>query len=455
MHHKNNRIHFIAIGGSVMHGLAIALKEKGFDVSGSDDQIYEPSRSNLEKHNLLPAIGWNPNNITKDIDAVILGMHARSDNPELQKALDAGIKVYSYPEFIYEQSKSKQRIVIAGSHGKTSITAMIIHVLNYHKKRFDFLIGSRVNGFENQIRLTEEAPMIILEGDEYLSSPIDKTPKFLKYHHHIGLISGISWDHINVFPTESEYVRQFDRFADASPKAGSLIYCEEDPMTAVIGGKERADVNRIEYKTHPFTIKDGKTYLTTENGDVAVPVFGEHNMQNIAGAQRVLARLGITDPEFYEAMQSFNGASNRLELVDENQNTSIYKDFAHAPSKVQATTSAFKKQFNRPVVACLELHTFSSLNKDFLPNYAETLDMADLPIVYYDHETLQHKGLPDISPEDVKEAFNNEALVVKTSKEDLQSFLIQQDWKDKNLLMMSSGNFGGIDLKTLSEKILN
>lgn len=435
-----------------MHGMAIALHQKGYKVTGSDDQIYGLSKTNLEKYGLLPQPGWDEQRITADLDAIILGMHAKKDNPELLKAQALGLKIHSYPSFILENTKDKQRIVIAGSHGKTSITAMIIHVLKYFNHEFDYLIGSKVQGFDNVIRLSD-APVIIIEGDEYLSSPIDTTPKFLHYNHHIGLISGIAWDHINVFPTEDEYVKQFDIFADNLPKAGSIVYCEEDAMATVIGRKEREDVNRFEYKTHPHEIVDGKTYLKTDNGNVAVQVFGNHNMQNIAGAKEVILRLGVTVDQFYEAISTFKGAARRLESVGENSHTSVYKDFAHAPSKVRATVGAVKEQSSRDLVACLELHTYSSLSRDFLPEYNGKMQQADIAIVYFNPDTLAHKSLPSIDEESIKKAFNFDDLKVFTDSSALEKYLMDLNWREKNLLMMSSGNFGGIDVDRLGAAI--
>ena len=437
-----------------MHGLAIALHQKGYKITGSDDQIFGLSKSNLAQFGLLPEPGWDENKITDDLDAVILGMHARSDNPELIKAQQLGLNIHSYPSFIMEQCVDKQRIVIAGSHGKTSITAIIIHVLQYLKKDFDYLIGSKVEGFKNLIQLSD-APVIIIEGDEYLSSAIDKTPKFLQYQHHIGLISGIAWDHMNVFPTEENYVRQFDRFADALPKAGSIVFCEEDAMASVIGNKERTDVNRFEYKTHPHYVKDGKTYLKTDHGDVSLKIFGSHNMQNIAGAKEVLNRLSVTSDQFYEAIASFKGAARRLEMVNENHATSVYKDFAHAPSKAKATIKALKEQSSRELVACLELHTYSSLNKDFLPQYNGKLNDAEYPVVYFNPDTLASKKLPTLNEENIKEAFNHKSLEVFTDKEKLISYLKNINWQNKNLVMMSSGDFGGINLQELGKEIIN
>ncbi len=455
MHKSNSRIHFIAVGGSVMHYLAISLAKKGYQVTGSDDEIYDPAKSNLIKEGIFPGeVGWFPEKITNEIDAVILGMHARADNPELKKALELGIKVYSYPEYIYEQSKDKQRIVIAGSHGKTTITAIILHVLQYCNKDFDYLIGAKVSSLPGMLKLSN-APIIIIEGDEYLSSPIDKTPKFLKYHHHIGLISGIAWDHYNVFPTFDDYVKQFDEFADATPKAGTLIYCDEDDLTTIICGKERKDVGQTPYSAHPYKISNDRTYLKTDKGEVPIKIFGYHNMQNINGALTLCSRIGILQEEFYDAIQSFEGASKRLEKVHEGKNFAIFKDFAHAPSKLKATTKAVKLQYpDRKLVACMELHTFSSLNKDFIGQYADTLESADLGIVYHNPEVAKHKKLDVLTDEIVRKAFNRDDILIFTSSDDLKKFLKNRSWMDANLLFMSSGTFDGIDINKFSEELL-
>jgi len=453
---EKQKIHFIAIGGSVMHNLAITLHNQGHTVTGSDDKIYEPSRSKLAKHGLLPQQeGWHPDRIDNTLDAIVLGMHARQDNPELQQAQALGLPIYSFPEYIYQASKHKQRVVIAGSHGKTTITAIIIHVLQYWKKEFDFVVGADIEGFEQRVKLTD-APVIIVEGDEYLSSALDPTPKMLRYQHHVGLISGIAWDHINVFPTMDAYVQPFERFADATPKGGVLVFCEDDDMATVIGRKDRADVIPIEYVTHPHVVRDEKTYLTTDGGDVAVQLFGKHNMQNINGARLLMRRLGITDAMFYEAIPSFKGASSRLELVNNNQHTYVFKDYAHAPSKLKATTAALKEQFpGFALVACLELHTFSSLNKSFLEQYKGTFGTAENAIVYYNPEVIAAKKMEPIDPEFVKSAFGRNDLQVFTDTEALYEHLLQVSWKGKNLLMMSSGNFNGLDMTALSAAVIN
>jgi UDP-N-acetylmuramate: L-alanyl-gamma-D-glutamyl-meso-diaminopimelate ligase len=452
---KKQKIHFIAIGGSVMHNLAIALKQAGHDVTGSDDEIYEPSRSNLSSHGLLPEKdGWHPEKITKNITTVILGMHAKKDNPELLKAQELGITIRSFPDFIYENSRDKQRVVIAGSHGKTTITAIIIHVLNYFNRRFDYVIGAKVKGIDYTVRLSD-APVIIIEGDEYLSSPLDPTPKFLRYQHHVGLISGIAWDHANVFPTEEDYVKQFDLFADQTPKGGILIYCEQDSMALMIGKKERPDVLEISYKSHSHAA-DNNGHFFLNNGKERVPirVFGSHNFQNISGAKEVLKKIGITNEQFFEAISTFEGAAGRLQKIKEYNSCTVYKDFAHAPSKVKATVKAVKEIYpSRELVACLELHTFSSLNKRFIPQYKDSLKAAQVPVVYFNKEKMAARKMEPLTESEIRSAFANPSMHVFDDSKTLEQFLQSQKWKNRNLLMMSSGNFGGININELADKI--
>ena len=434
------KIHLIAIGGSAMHNLALALHFKRYTITGSDDQIFEPSKSRLKKHGLLPKnIGWFEDNITKDLDAIILGMHAKKDNPELIKAKKIGLNIYSYPEYLYQQSKNKKRIVIGGSHGKTSITAMILHVLQNLKIECDYMVGAKLDGFDVMVKLTEEAPIIILEGDEYLSSPIDRRPKFHLYKPNIGVISGIAWDHINVFPTFENYVDQFRIFKNLV--SDCLIFCEEDPDLKKLM-KEYTKCKTISYKTPNHTIKNGTTYL--EN--IPLKIFGKHNLQNLNAARLVCKELGISDSDFYNNIKTFNGASNRLELIREDTNSSIYKDFAHSPSKLIATIDAVKKQFkDRKLVACMELHTFSSLNKRFLSQYVNSMNNADQAIVYFSLEAIKHKRLDPISKEDIQLAFKNENLKVINDKEELINHLKDIYTKNTNLLMMSSGNFNKLN----------
>lgn len=446
-------IHFIAIGGAAMHNLAIALKKNGHQVTGSDDQIFEPSRSRLASHGLLPAEeGWNPARL-EGADAVILGMHARKDNPELQKALELGIKVYSYPEFIYEESRNKTRVVVAGSHGKTTITSMILHVLKKLDMDFDYLVGAQIRGFETMVRLSD-APIIVLEGDEYLSSPIDPRPKFHLYHPQIALISGIAWDHINVFPTWDSYVEQFAKFIEQLEEGSRLIFCEQDEALDALVKKTPNKCVKIPYHTPPYIIREGRSYLAGEGREYPLSVFGEHNLQNLAGARAVCLALGIPEQSFNEAIIDFTGASRRLEEVSRNEDTIVYKDFAHSPSKLAATVKAVKQQWpGRRLVACMELHTFSSLTKEFLKEYRGTMDAADEGIVYFDEKTITHKKLDPISHEEVRRAFDRDDLIVLTETGEVEKRLRSHSWKDTNLLMMSSGNFGGMDVEALGRGI--
>jgi UDP-N-acetylmuramate: L-alanyl-gamma-D-glutamyl-meso-diaminopimelate ligase len=457
MDEKKQKIHFIAIGGAVMHNLAVALKKAGHEISGSDDDIFDPSRATLEAHGLLPAKnGWDATKIHAGLDVVIIGMHARQNNPELLKAQELGLAIVSFPEYIYQHAIDKQRIVVAGSHGKTTITAMIIHVLNHFNRKFDYVIGARVPGVENTVRLSADAPIIVIEGDEYLSSPLDPTPKFLRYQHHIGIISGIAWDHANVFPSEEEYVKQFDRFADQTPKGGILIYCEQDPMTLMIGKKERSDVVEISYKSHPQTSdNNGQFFITNGKEKYPVKIFGSHNFQNLSAAKEALKKVAISPEQFFEAITTFKGAAGRLEKIKESNSTVVFKDFAHAPSKVKATVKAVKEIYpSRDLVACFELHTYSSLNKKFIPQYKDSLKSVQVPVVYFNLEKVKEKNLEALTEQDIKNAFANPSLLVFTDAAKLQDFLQQQSWKNKNLLLMSSGNFGGINLTDLTDKIL-
>ena len=438
-----------------MHNLALALHHKGYEVSGSDDEVFEPSRSRLEKHGLLPQkIGWHPEKITKDLDAVILGMHARIDNPELAKAKELGLNIYSYPEYIYNQTKDKTRVVIGGSHGKTTITAMILHVLDKVGVDSDYMVGAQLEGFDTMVKLTEEAEVAVLEGDEYLSSPIDRRPKFHLYKPNIALLSGIAWDHVNVFPTFENYVEQFSMFVDLIRKEGKLIYCADDKEVKKVAEDAEGEIELLPYSVPEHTIEEGVTYLLTEDAKVPLKVFGNHNLVNLNGARLVCGSLGVSDNDFYEAIQSFKGASKRLELLAASKYTAVYKDFAHSPSKVSATVNAVKHQFSdRELVACLELHTFSSLSLKFLEEYRESMEAADVAIVYFNPKTLKHKKLPELTEEQVKKAFAREDLEVYTDSQMLKKHLEQLQWKRKNLLMMSSGSYDGVDLNDLADKL--
>lgn len=447
------RIHFIAIAGSAMHNLAIALHKKGYQVTGSDDVIFEPSYSRLEKYGLLPdKDGWDENRITTDLDAVILGMHARIDNPELIKAQELGVKIYSYPEYIYEQSKDKLRVVIGGSHGKTTITSMILHVLNYYNRDFDYLVGAQLAGFETMVKVTHEASIIIIEGDEYLASPIDMRPKFHLYKANIGVISGIAWDHINVFTTYADYVAQFDKFINTIEKNGTLIYCKSDKDLQNLVSDSLAVVKKIGYDIPDHEVIDGVTHLLPSN--TTLNIFGNHNLMNLNAARLVCNQLGIYDDEFTKAIASFTGAARRLELLNTTENFNVYKDFAHSPSKLNATIEAVKTQFkDRKLIACIELHTFSSLNKNFLQQYANTMHLADTAIVFIDNKTFEQKKIQPYEEKDVRNAFNNPELVFFNDVDKLKAFILTLNYYKGNLLLMSSGNFGGMDLNKLAHEL--
>lgn len=438
-----------------MHNLALALYHKGYKVSGSDDEVFEPSRSRLKKFGLLPTeMGWFPDRIAKDLDAVILGMHARADNPELLKAKELGLKIYSYPEYIYRQTKDKTRVVIGGSHGKTTITAMILHVLSKCGIDADYMVGAQLEGFDTMVKLTKEAKVAILEGDEYLSSPIDRRPKFHLYKPNIALLSGIAWDHVNVFPTFENYVEQFTMFVDLIRKNGKLIYCIDDPEVKKVAEEADSDITLLPYSIPPHVIEDGVTYLLTDAGKIPLKVFGDHNLVNLNGARLVCGSLGVDEKDFYNAIQSFKGASKRLELLAESKATAVFKDFAHSPSKVKATANAVKAQFeDRKLVACLELHTFSSLSLKFLEEYRKSMKSADVAVVYFNPKTIKHKKLPALTKKQVKKAFGRKDLEVFKKSSELEEYLFKTNWKRKNLLMMSSGSFDGIDLNKLAEKV--
>lgn len=451
------RVHLIAIGGSVMHNLALALHNGNVKVTGSDDEIYDPAKDRLASVGILPAEkGWFPEKISSDIDAIILGMHAKEDNPELLKAKELNIPVFSFPEFIYEYSKNKQRIVIAGSHGKTTITSMILHVLKKSGKQFDYLVGAIIDGFDTMVQLSD-APIIIVEGDEYLNSALDRVPKFFKYHHHIALISGIAWDHVNVFPTYEGYVEQFKNLAFSTPKSGTVIGNVEDPIVKDIIDMTptEGDVLKFEYKTHAHEIIDGKAYLNHNKKRIPVQFFGEHNFNNVSAAKTICDRVRISDDDFYTAIQSFKGANKRLELVDDNNSSVIYKDFAHSPSKVKASTQALKDLFpKRKMTACLELHTFSSTRKEFLNEYEDTLSSADRAIVFLNPQVFENKGAIPFTQEELQKNFKRKDLELVISQEELINKLKAQPL-DGNLLLMSSANFDNLDFNALATDLLN
>ena len=448
--------HFIAIGGSAMHNLAIALYLKGEQVNGSDDEIFSPSKERLKKHGLLPdKIGWNPELINEQVDTIILGMHARIDNPELLKAKELQIPVFSYPEFIYEQTKNQLRVVIGGSHGKTSITSMILHVLNKNNIDHNYMVGAQLEGFDCMVKLSDTSKIAIIEGDEYLSSPIDRRPKFHLYRPNIAVISGIAWDHINVFPTFENYIKQFHIFAESIDKEGTLIFCKEDKNLNNMVNSNSYSCQLIPYNTHNHLIEKSNTILIDkDNIRYPIEIFGIHNLQNLKAAQLVCEKIGVDKTDFYNSIADFKGASKRMELVMANNYSAFYKDFAHSPSKLKATTNALKHQFpNRTLIACMELHTFSSLNSEFLKLYFKSMVAADVAYVYYNIETIKHKKLENIDEKDVYNAFGTSNLKVFTSSKDLQDQLFSQNWDNSNLLMMSSGNFDGLDFENIAKHI--
>lgn len=445
------RIHFIAIGGSAMHNLALALHQKGDIVTGSDDEIFDPSRSRLQQAGLLPqSMGWFPEKITNQLDAVILGMHAKSDNPELLQAQQLGVKIYSYPEFLYEHAKNKTRVVIGGSHGKTTITAMILHVLQFHQRSVDYMVGAQLAGFETMVHLTEHNDFIILEGDEYLSSAIDRRPKFHLYRPNIALLSGIAWDHINVFPTFENYKEQFQIFIDSIVPGGSINYNEEDPHLEELVAATTNAIRKLGYRTPEYTVENGITYLQTDEGPLPLEIFGHHNLNNLAGAKWICQHLGVDEADFYEAITTFKGASKRLEKLVDHAGFTAYKDFAHAPSKVAATTQAVKQQFpNRKIIACLELHTYSSLTPKFLKEYQGSLDAADVAVVFYSPDAVAIKQLDPISENQIYEAFQRNDLLIFTDPATFQDYLFSQHFDNAVLVLMSSGNYGGLDFEKL------
>lgn len=448
-------IHFIAIGGSAMHNLAIALKRKGYQITGSDDEIFEPSKSRLRKDGILPeTMGWNPDNIHTGLDAVVLGMHARIDNPELAKTTELGVPIYSYPEYVYEQTKQKRRVVIGGSHGKTTITSMLLHVLQRADVDCDYLVGAQLEGYDCMVKLSETTNQAVIEGDEYLSSPIDRRPKFHLYKPNIALLTGVAWDHINVFPTFENYVEQFEKFIEVIEPNGVLVYYAGDEHLQKLAANARPDITCIPYDTHPHRIENGKTILEKDGVDYQVQVFGAHNLQNLMGAIEVLKQMDVPVDAIYKGISDFKGASKRLELVSETNDFSFYKDFAHAPSKLKATTSAIKNQFpERTLIACMELHTFSSLNKDFLPLYDGAMATADKAFVYYSPEVVAHKKLDPISEAQVLKAFGTDNVRVFTDSNLLIDKLRKMEWHNKSLLMMSSGNFNGVDFAELAKEL--
>lgn len=449
------RVHFISIGGSVMHQLAIALHRKGYQVSGTDDEIFEPARTNLAAEGLLPAqIGWQPALITNDIDAIILGMHAKADNPELARAQELGLKIYSFPEYIYHESRQKKRVVVGGSHGKTTTTSMIMHVLRQLNQDFDYLVGARLEGFDQSVNITN-APVIICEGDEYPASTLEKKPKFHFLFPHVAILTGIAWDHINVFPTFPFYLEQFVIFIHKIEKGGLLIYNESDPvLKKLVEENQRSDIRYQPYAVPEHRIEEGNTTVTIEGITGTLKVFGNHNLMNLYAAYYACKELGISATDFIAAIAGFTGAAKRLELLATGPTTRVYRDFAHAPSKVKATIEAVKQQYpNRKLVGILELHTFSSLNEAFMAEYKGAMDKADLAVVFYSRHALELKRMPDLPAEKVIAGFGKEGLLVMNDKEQLTQWLQSQSFENSNLVLMSSGNYDGIDMLTFAQQI--
>ena len=449
------RIHFIAVGGSAMHNLAIALHLKGYDVTGSDDHIFEPSKSRLNKHGLLPDdFGWDASRISDDLDFVILGMHAKVDNPELIESQNRNLKIVSYPEFIYEMSKNKTRVVIGGSHGKTSITAMVLHVLNQNGREVDFMVGAQLEGFETMVHLTDENDFILLEGDEYLSSSIDRRPKFHLYKPNIALLSGISWDHINVFPTKEIYLKQFELFLETMVSGGVLVYNKLDSQVNQISIDCKRPIRKLEYTMPDYYIDNGISFLRTDEGDLPLKIFGDYNLSNLSGAKLICQLMGVQEEEFNNSISSFKGADKRLESILVMKDRNVFKDFAHSPSKVIATVKALKNQYqNRKLIALLELHTFSSLNKEFIVEYKDSLKSADIAVLFYDPKAIKNKGLSEIDDKMIKKAFNDNKLIVFSNSGQLSDFLLSQSYVNANLLIMSSGNYASLDLDFITSQI--
>lgn len=453
MHH----VHFIAIGGAAMHNLAIAISQKeNYRVTGSDDEIFEPSYSRLKAHGLLPEkTGWFPEKIHPGLEAVILGMHAKADNPELLRAKTLNLKIYSFPEYLYEQTKDKTRIVIGGSHGKTTTTAMILYVLNKLNIEVDYMVGAQIEGFDNMVKLSANTKIAVFEGDEYLTSPIDLRPKFHLYKPHIAILTGIAWDHINVFPTFENYVEQFSKFVEIIEPNGCLIYFSGDEELKKITSTLRSDLVPLPYSTPEYEIINGTTYIKTKQGLKSLQIFGEHNLQNLQAARLACEQIGVGENEFYEAIADFNGASNRLQKIVQTSTAVAYKDFAHSPSKLKATVQAVKAQYpNKKLVACMELHTFSSLTHAFLKEYKGSMLKADEAFVYFSPKVIEHKRLQPIDPQDVKEAFGGNNLEVYTDSAALQSKLRGLNYDNTALLLMTSGNFSGVNLIEFARELL-
>ena len=450
------RIHFIAIGGAVMHNLAIALLKKGYKVSGSDDEIFDPARSHLHKYGLLPEeTGWFPGKLDPGIDAVILGMHAKEDNPELIRARELGLKIMSFPEYLYDQTRDKTRIVIGGSHGKTTITSMVMHVFRFCGIQFDYMVGSIIDGFETMVGLSSNSEIAVFEGDEYLTSVLDPRPKFHLYNPDIAVINGIAWDHFNVFPDYRGYVDQFRIFTDKVTKNGHLVYYNGDPEVVAIAQKSRSDIKKTAYGIHGYFQNAKGFFAANEKMVVPLKIFGEHNMQNLSAARAVCLASGIEEEQFYEAIKSFSGSARRLQLIREEGSRCLYLDFAHSPSKVKGTVEAIDERFpSKKVVACFELHTYSSLNSSFLDQYKGSMDAANVPLIYYNPHALILKRLPMIEKSDVAAAFGIDESCVFNDSSQLMVRLAEEKEENTVFLLMSSGDFNGTDISTLADELI-
>lgn len=448
---RSQRIHLIAIGGSIMHNLALALDNQGHIVTGSDDQIFEPALTRLTTHGLLPArMGWYPEKITTDLDLIILGMHAKSTNPELARALELGIPIVSFPEYVARSSADKMRIVVAGSHGKTTTTSMLMHLFKALGKSFDYLVGAGIEGFDRMVSLTE-APYIIIEGDEYLSSCLDSRPKFLHYNPQIAIITGIAWDHYNVFPTLELYHKSFADFILSMKEGSTLFYFEEDEALTNLVNDHGKHLNAYSYGAVPHVWQNGQSYIRDGELLFATSVFGSHNFQNMQAVISVCTQLGFPRQEVVEALSSFKGSRKRMELLAEGNGKAAYLDFAHSPSKVRATLNAFREKYpEKKILTIIELHTYSSLNLDFLPQYAGSLKDTDHAIVYYDSHALAIKNMNPLSEPDIKNSFKREDIDVISHINELEDKILRLRQGTDILIFMGSGNFGDLDLRKVA-----
>ncbi|WP_156309281.1 UDP-N-acetylmuramate--L-alanine ligase [Sphingobacterium endophyticum] len=452
------RIHFIAIGGSIMHNLAINLAEQGHQVTGSDDQIVEPSKSQLKEAGLLPKeLGWFPEKITEDIDAVILGMHADENNPELQKAKELGIRIYSFPEFVYEQSSEKTRVVIAGTYGKTTITSMIMHVLKKLGRNFDYLVGAQLEGFDKLLQLSPENNLIIIEGDEYYASAMNKQSKFLKYKPNIALISGVDWDHFKTVISQEDYFKQFEDFIRTIVPKGTLIYNKDDKNTReVVERTMDIKINRHGYKLPEYSINKGITYVQVGEHNIPLKVFGKHNLSNISGAFTVCEWLGVKRDEFYAAIQDFRSSIRYLEFVASQNGSVVYQDFAHTPGKLRSSIHAVKEQFpNQALVTIIELNGYDSLDSEFITEYANSMNESDFAVVFVNTSLIKEKNIAlDNLIWRLNEAFNHPAFQVITQMAELEDFLETFKSNGYNLLFMSSNNYNGVNMTSFADKFL-